>query len=92
MPGAVATLGGTARVYCVHDREKRLVITASAVAALAADLGIRYIPALHKLHLCACCDNLFVDGADTPQYCHACQRPNTHPLGGPLPDPIGVVL
>ena len=84
-------LGGTAQVCCVHDREKRVVTTEAQVAALGLEAGILYDPRIHKLQRCACCDNLFFDPSDEPRYCSVCQRPLVHPLGGPLPEPKGVV-
>jgi hypothetical protein len=86
-----ATLGGTATVCCVHDREKRTVVTEAQVAALGLEVGMLYDPKQHKLHRCACCDNLFVDPSDEPRFCSTCQGPLAHALGGPLPTPIGVV-
>lgn len=86
-----AQLGGTAVVCCVHDREKRVVRTEADVARLGLEVGLVYDRAQHKLHRCACCDNLFVDPSDEPRYCSVCQRPLVHPLGGPLAPPIGVV-
>jgi hypothetical protein len=86
-----AVLGGTAVVCCVHDREKRRVTTEAQVARLGLEVGQIYDPVQHKLHRCACCENLFVDPSDEPRFCSVCQRPNVHPLGGPLPAPIGVI-
>lgn len=95
MSGAAATLrvalGGTAVVCCVHDREKRKVVTEAQVAALGLQVGQVYDQRQHKLHRCACCENLFVDPTDTPRFCSACQGPLQHMLGGPLPEPTGVV-
>ena len=85
-------LGGTAVVCCVHDREKRKVVTEAQVAALGLEVGMLYDPTRHKLHRCACCENLFVDPSDEPRYCSTCQGPLKHALGGPLPEPVGVVL
>lgn len=84
-------LGGTAVVCCVHDREKRRVTTERAVAELALTVGIVYDARIHKLHRCACCDNLFVDESDEPRYCVVCLPPAVHALGGPLASPIGVI-
>lgn len=84
-------LGGTAVVCCVHDREKRTVVTEAQVAALGLEVGMVYDPVQHKLHRCACCDNLFVDPTDVPRYCSVCQGPLARRLGGPLPEPTGVV-
>jgi hypothetical protein len=86
-----AQLSGTAVVCCPHDREKRRVTTEAQVAALGAEVGILYDPVQHKLHRCACCENLFVDPSDEPRYCTQCCGVLVHPLGGPLAPPIGVV-
>lgn len=85
-------LGGTAKVFCVHDREKRVVTTEAQVAALGLDAGVVYDPKQHRIHRCACCSNLFFDPSDEPRYCHGC-RPATrvHALGGPLATPLGEV-
>lgn len=74
-------LGGTARVYCVHDREKRVVVTEEQVAALGADLGVRFDRARHETRGCVCCANLYVDDAADPGFgfCHACRGPSVHP-------------
>lgn len=88
---ARAVLGGVAVVCCVHDREKRQVRSERQVAELGALVGQRYDPKQHKLHLCACCENLFVDPGDEPRFCSTCQRPLVHQLGGPLPEAKGVV-
>lgn len=84
-------LGGTALVCCIHDRAKREVTTESEIAAIGAAVGQVYDPTQHKIHLCACCENLFVDFTDIPKYCHRCRKPPVHPVGGPLPEPKGVV-
>lgn len=91
--GIRIVLGGKAQVYCVHDREKRQVTTEAHVAALGLlhDPPFLYDPKQHKIHRCACCDNLFVDPSDEPRYCRPCQRPLVHKLGGPLQEPRGVV-
>lgn len=85
------TVSGTAQVCCVHDRPKRQITTEAQVAALGLEVGQIYNPAQHKIHLCACCENLFVDPTDIPRFCSICQGPLAHELGGPLPDPIGEV-
>lgn len=82
-------VSGVAVVCCVHDREKRQVTTEAQVAALGLEVGQVYDPKQHRLWLCACCENLFVDPSDEPRYCRRCERPNRHPLGGPLPEPNG---
>lgn len=84
-------LSGTARVYCVHDREKRQVKTERDVFELGLAAGLIYNPKLHQTHRCACCENLFVDPTDEPRFCSLCQGQNRHELGGSLPEPIGVV-
>lgn len=83
--------GGTAQVYCVHDREKRQVVTEEQVAALGLQVGVMYNSKIHKLHECSCCGNLFVAHSTEPKYCDTCSTPPIHVLGGKLPDPKGVV-
>lgn len=84
-------LGGRAVVCCVHDREKRQVTTEAQVAALGLEVGQVYDPRQHKLHRCACCENLFVDASDEPRLCTVCLDAPAHALAGPLPEPRGVV-
>lgn len=87
--GLRAVLGGTAVVCCVHNRVKREVVTEAQVAQLGAEIGMRYDPRQHKLWLCSCCENLFVDPSDEPRHCQRCQTPPVHQLGGPLAKPNG---
>jgi hypothetical protein len=82
-----AVASGKATVYCVHDRVKRQVTTEAQVAELGTHAGFKYDPKQHRIWLCACCQNLFVDPTDTPRFCRNCYRTPTHPLGGPLPTP-----
>lgn len=91
--GPRMVLSGSAKVCCVHDREKRQVTTEAQVAELGLLLRppILFDPKQHKLFVCACCENLFFDISDEPRFCGPCQRPLVHQLGGPLPDPGGVV-
>lgn len=84
-------MSGVAQVYCVHDREKRQVVDLDELIALGRELGIEYDPRVHKVHRCACCDNLFVDATDIPRLCHVCLGLPVHAFTGPLPEPIGVV-
>jgi hypothetical protein len=91
MNGVRLSLGGVAKVYCVHDREKRQVTDPEDVGKLGASLGIVYDARKHKIHLCACCENLFVAGDDIPRLCTHCMGLNAHPLGGPLPEPKGAI-
>lgn len=72
-----ATLTGTAVVCCVHDQVKR------AVTDLAYD------PVRSSPHVCACCENMFLEPSDRPLFCPACRQPPTHQLAGPLPNPSG---
>ena len=88
--GVEISLSGTASVHCVHDRQKRQVTTERQLFDLGLEVGLLYDPRQHKIHRCGCCDNLFVDPADTPRYCSVCLAPNRHQLGGPLNDPVGV--
>ena len=92
MSGVRLGISGTAVVCCVHDREKAVITDEVQVRELGAAVGQVYDPAQHKIHLCACCSNLFVDLTDVPRFCSWC-RPGrqVHKLGGPLPEPRGVV-
>lgn len=91
--GAVKVeLSGIAKVYCVHDREKRLVRDPELVKFLGQAAGIAYDPKLHKLQDCGCCENLHVTLTDTPQLCSVCSKPPTHALGGPIAEPIEGVI
>lgn len=87
-----ATLSGVAVVCCIHDREKRQVTTEAHVAELGKLVGAVYDPVQHKLAHCPCCDNLFVQYDDEPKFCHVCRQSLVHPLGGPLPEPTGVIV
>ena len=71
--------GGTAIICCVHNREKR------QVAELAFD------PAKTSVHLCSCCENVFLERSDLPMFCPECRQPPTYALGGPLAEPKGRV-
>lgn len=82
-------IGGTAVVCCVHDREKRKIVTEAQVKSLGASVGQVLDPKQHKLFLCVCCENLFVDTGDKPKFCHQCRQSLVHKLGGPLPEPRG---
>jgi hypothetical protein len=75
----------------VHDRKKREVVTEEQIAELGLAVGIIYNPKIHKLFRCSCCDNLFVGHTVEPKHCDTCTRPAIHALGGPLPEPEGVV-
>ena len=78
--GAVGiAIGGVAVVCCPHNREKRLRGRTLFDAAKT------------KAHLCACCENVFLEPSDTPRLRDGCRRPPIHMLGGPLPDPTGVI-
>jgi hypothetical protein len=97
--GTRVALGGQAIVCCVHDRHKRVVTTEKQLAALAPwAIGsswprlpplVAYDPKQHRIHLCACCQNLFVDPSDEPLYCWACRKPFVHTPAGPLAEPKG---
>jgi uncharacterized paraquat-inducible protein A len=89
MTGGAVSVGvrGAAVVVCIHDREKRVVTTEKHVAELAPQVGQTYDPKQHRLWLCACCENLFVDASDEPRYCRRCQIPSSHPQAGPLRAP-----
>lgn len=89
MTGFNIHAGGAAVVCCVHDREKRQVTTETQVAELGRHVGQVYDPKQHRLHMCACCQNLFVDPTDIPRYCRRCQTAPTHAVNGRLPEPLG---
>jgi len=84
-------LGGKAAVHCVHDVMKDQITTERELFEFSLTLGIVFDPKQHKTHRCTCCRNLFVDVSDEPTYCTVCSGPLVHALGGPLPQPGGVV-
>lgn len=91
MRGIELVLSGTAKVYCVHDREKRLVKTPDDCLRIARDAGLEIV-AHPKFQTCGCCENVFASADDIPRLCHRCQRDHVHALGGPINDPIEGVL
>lgn len=91
MSGIRVAFGGHVVINCVHNRQKRQVTTEAQIAALGLTVGQVYDSKQHKIHRCSCCENLFVDPSDEPRFCFTCLRPNIYTLGGPLPNPIGVV-
>jgi recombinational DNA repair protein RecR len=70
---------GMAVVYCLHNRQKRQVV------------DLAFDRAKTKVHLCACCENLFLELTDTPMFCEPCRRPPVFAAGGPLPPPRGAI-
>jgi hypothetical protein len=84
-------LGGTAKVYCVHDREKRQVKTPDDCMRLARMVGMTLL-AHPKFQTCGCCENVFASLDDAPQLCSRCSGINVHKLGGPVNEPIEGVL
>lgn len=91
MPGIQLVLGGTAKVYCVHDREKRLLTTPDDCLRVARAAGMALLT--HpKFHTCGCCENVFATLDDAPKLCPGCNLQNVHKLGGPIRDPIEGVL
>jgi hypothetical protein len=68
---------GVAVVCCVHDQEKRAIT------------DLRYDKRVEKVHVCACCENLFTRPDDVPHYCEPCGGRPVHPLMAPLPVPVG---
>ena len=89
--GLRVVLGGKAVVCCVHDREKRQVVTEEQVRMIGAEIGLLFQPGIHQIHKCPCCENLFVADGITERYCSECSKTPVHALGGPLPEPKGVV-
>jgi hypothetical protein len=75
LPGVM----GRAQVYCIHNRQKRRVT------------DTQYNPAQTKVHVCACCENLFLERSDEPMFCSPCRKPPFHAQNGPLPPPRGVL-
>lgn len=73
------SIGATAKVYCVHNRQKRRVTE------------MVFDPVQTKIHLCACCENVFLERSDTPMFCPECRHAPVYALGGPLPTPIGAL-
>lgn len=84
-------LSGVAVVHCVHDVPKRVFTDEEDVRRYGMKIGVPFDPKQHKLHKCACCENLFSDPSDEPRLCSFCQKAPTHALAGPIPDPIGVI-
>jgi hypothetical protein len=78
-------------VYCVHDREKRLVATPDDCVRIAREAGMVLL-ASPKFQTCGCCENVFASADDIPQLCHGCSRTHVHALGGPISAPIEGVL
>lgn len=89
--GLKIVLSGKAEVFCVHDRKKREVVTEEHVMELAKAIDFQIRPGIHFMFKCSCCENLFVDEGTEPRYCLTCRRDPVHGLGGPLPEPEGVV-
>ena len=85
MPGIEIVLGGSAAVYCVHDRQKRQVPDKETALWLAHQAGLR-VKSEHAVvyQTCACCENVFATFDTNPRLCHACVRPLIHRPGGPL--------
>lgn len=52
-------LGGKAQVCCIHQREKRQVVT--------LELKKGYF-----LQICPCCENMFYHRTDMPHFCDGC--------------------
>jgi len=89
--GIRIAISGTAQVYCVHDRQKRVVQTPDDCLRIARDAGMTLM-AHPKFQTCGCCENVFATVDDAPQYCHQCSGENVHRLGGPLNEPVEGVL
>ena len=62
MPGIELVLGGSAKVYCVHDREKRLVEYPGRLLAHSSRRGHAAVSAHPKFQTCGCCENVFAVG------------------------------
>ena len=68
-----------------------VVVDPEQVLFLGHVAGVKYNPSSHKLHNCACCQNLFVSTDDTPRLCHVCSGGLKHKLEAPLPEPKGAI-
>lgn len=84
-------LSATAVVCCLHDRVKRVVLDDKALILGMQEAGLKYDPAQHKIHKCACCENLFLDLTDIPRLCDGCSKAPVWAQAGPLAEPKGVV-
>ena len=84
-------IGGVARVYCVHDREKREVRSPDDAYRVAQAAGMVVDPHA-KFQTCGCCENVFATRDDIPTLCPRCLGVNVHQLGGPLNGAIEGVL
>ncbi len=86
MPNGIEiSLSGVAKVYCVHDRQKRQVPDKAEALRIARQVGLS-ITSAHKIvyQTCACCENVFATFDKNPRLCHTCERPLVHKPGGPL--------
>lgn len=63
-------IGGTAGVYCLHDRQQRQITEEAQVLALAPP-GAK-IDGDHKIQECTCCHNLFVTDSPIDEKCLPC--------------------
>ena len=88
MTGVRLGIAGSAKVYCVHDRQKRQIVDPEHVRLLGRALNVQYNPRTHKLQTCACCQNLFVTPDDTPRLCDPCLGVTAHSLAAPIPEPL----
>lgn len=70
-------LGGMVAVYCIHQRQKRVVDE------------LEFNRRVEFLQLCPCCENLFTIGTDVPHFCQQCSGREV-PQGGLLQLPRGV--
>lgn len=91
MAGVELVLSGTAKVYCVHDREKRLIKDPDDCVRVALRAGVAIVHHA-KFQTCGCCENVFATSSDIPKLCYQCNGSLRHKQGGPLNDPIEGVL
>lgn len=63
-------IGGTATVYCLHDRQKRVITEEAQVLAMAPD-GAK-LDSDHQIKNCQCCENLFVTDSPIDEKCLPC--------------------
>jgi len=91
MSGIEIVLSGSAAIYCVHDRQKRQVLTPDDCLRIAYAAGLTPMVGA-KFQTCGCCENVFATMTDVPHLCPKCSGSNVHALGGPLSEPIEGVL
>lgn len=73
-------IGGTAAVFCLHDRQKAQITEEAQVLALAPP-GAK-IDGDHQIRECPCCRNLFVTDSPIDEKCLPCDPARQRLLAG----------